>query len=141
MLSTNAEMPRSTETGGKLARLGAFQHLLKQALALKEEEVLGLQSLLELLAQVPAIRGVEPVLPRAWDASGIDALVRLQLEDRLQPIACAVLANGQPRHVRLALWELTHAIRRDCPDAIPLLIAPFLSPPARPLQGTQGRLS
>jgi hypothetical protein len=133
MLSTNAEMPRSTETGGKLARLGAFQHLLKQALALKEEEVLGLQSLLELLAQVPAIRGVEPVLPRAWDASGIDALVGLQLEDRLQPLACAVLANGQPRHVRLALWELTHAIRRDCPDAIPLVIAPFLSPASQAL--------
>jgi hypothetical protein len=27
-----------------------------------------------------------------------------------------------------ALWELTHAIRRICPDSIPLLIAPFLSP-------------
>jgi hypothetical protein len=112
---------------------GGFQHLLKQAPGLKEEESLGLQSLLELLAQVPAIQGVEPGLPRTWDASGIDALVGLQLEDRLQPLACAVLANGQPRHVRLALWELTHAIRRDCPDAIPLLIAPFLSPASQAL--------
>lgn len=110
-----------------------FQHLLKQALKLKEEETLALQPLLELLAQVPVIRGVEPVLPRTWDASGIDALVELQLEDRLQPLACAVLANGQPRHVRLALWELNHAIRRDCPDAIPLLIAPFLSPASQAL--------
>ena len=57
----------------------------------------------------------------------------LQLEERLQPLACAVLANGQPRHVRLALWELTHAIQRDCPDAIPLLIAPFLSPASQAL--------
>jgi len=133
MLSTNAEMTPNTETGGKLARPGGFQHLLKQALELKEGESLGLQSLLELLAQVPAIRGVEPVLSRAWDASGIDALVGLQLEERLQPLACAVLANGQPRHVRLALWELTHAIQRDCPDAIPLLIAPFLSPASQAL--------
>ncbi len=123
----------NTETGGRIARSGGFQHLLKQALELKEEESLGLQSLLELLAQVPAIRGVEPVLSRAWDASGIDALVGLQLEERLQPLACAVLANGQPRHVRLALWELTHAIQRDCPDAIPLLIAPFLSPASQAL--------
>lgn len=107
--------------------------MLKQALELKEGESLGLQSLLELLAQVPVIRGVEPVLSRTWDASGIDALVGLQLEDRLQPLACAVLANGQPRHVRLALWELTHAIRRDCPDAIPLVIAPFLSPASQAL--------
>jgi hypothetical protein len=133
MLSTNAEMAPHTETGGKLARPGGFQHLLKQALELKEGESLGLQSLLELLAQVPVIRGVEPVLSRTWDASGIDALVGLQLEDRLQPLACAVLANGQPRHVRLALWELTHAIRRDCPDAIPLVIAPFLSPASQAL--------
>jgi hypothetical protein len=133
MLSTNAEMTPNTETGGRIARPVGFQHLLKQALELKEGESLGLQSLLELLAQVPAIRGVEPVLPRAWDASGIDALVVLQLEERLQPLACAVLANGQPRHVRLALWELTHAIQRDCPDAIPLLIAPFLSPASQAL--------
>ena len=133
MLSTNAEMTPNTETGGRIARPVGFQHLLKQALELKEGESLGLQSLLELLAQVPAIRGVEPVLSRAWDASGIDALVVLQLEERLQPLACAVLANGQPRHVRLALWELTHAIQRDCPDAIPLLIAPFLSPASQAL--------
>ncbi len=133
MLSTNAEMILNTETGGRIARPGGFQHLLKQALELKEEEPLGLQSLLELLAQVPAIRGVEPVHSRAWDTSGIDALVGLQLEERLQPLACAVLANGQPRHVRLALWELTHAIQRDCPDAIPLLIAPFLSPASQAL--------
>jgi hypothetical protein len=133
MLSTNAEMTLDTETGGRIARPGGFQHLLKQALELKVGESLGLQSLLELLAQVPAIRGVEPVLSRAWDASGIDALVGLQLEERLQPLACAVLANGQPRHVRLALWELTHAIQRDCPDAIPLLIAPFLSPASQAL--------
>jgi hypothetical protein len=83
---------------------------------------------LELVAQVPVCRGVEPLLPQARADSGIDALVWLQLEDRRQPLACAVLAHGQPRHVRLALWELIHAIRRDCPDAIPLLIAAFLSP-------------
>ena len=71
---------------------------------------------------------MEPLLPQARAGSGIDALVWLQLEDRRQPLACAVLAHGQPRHVRLALWELTHAIRRICPDSIPLLIAPFLSP-------------
>ena len=71
---------------------------------------------------------MEPLLPQALAGSGIDALVWLQLEDRRQPLACAVLAHGQPHHVRLALWELTHAIRRICPDSIPLLFAPFLSP-------------
>jgi len=107
--------------------------LLKQAQKLKAEEASALQPLLELLAQVPVIRGAEPVLPLNRVDSGIDALVGLQLEDRQQPLACAVLANGQPRHVRLALLELTHAIRRDCPDAIPLLIAPFLSPASQAL--------
>lgn len=107
--------------------------MLKQAQKLKDEESLGLRPLLELLAQVPVIRGVEPLLPQARADSGIDALLWLQLEDRRQPLACAVLAHGQPRHVRLALWELTHAIRRDCPDSIPLLIAPFLSPASQAL--------
>jgi hypothetical protein len=121
------------ETMAKLATRTAFQHLLKPGQKLKEEEDLVLQPLLELLAQVPVIRGVEPVLSQTWTDSGIDALVWLQLEDRRQTLACAVLANGQPRHVRLALWELTNAIRKDCPDAIPLLMAPFLSPATQAL--------
>ena len=107
--------------------------MLKQAQRLKEEETLGLLPLLELLAQVPVIRGVETVLSQTRIGNGIDALVWLQLADRRQPLACAVLANGQPRHLRLALWDLTNAIRRDCPDAIPLLIAPFLSPASQAL--------
>jgi len=132
-LSAIAEKPCWSETGSKV-RLGTpFQHLLKQAQKLNDEEASALQPLLELLAQVPVIRGMEPVLPLARVDSGIDALVWLQLENRQQPLACAVLTNGQPRHVRLALWELTHAIRRDCPDAIPLLIAPFLSPASQAL--------
>jgi len=101
------------------ASIVAFQHLLKQAQTLKEEEALSLQPLLELLAQVPVIRGAEPVLPQTLVDNGIDALVWLQLADRRQPLACAVLANGQPRHLRLALWDLTNAIRRDCPMPYP----------------------
>lgn len=107
--------------------------MLKPAQRLKEEEALGLLPLLELLAQVPVIRGVEPVLPQTRIGNGIDALVWLQLADRRQPLACAVLANGQPRHLRLALWDLSNAISRECPDAIPLLIAPFLSPASQAL--------
>ena len=42
MLSANAEKPQNTEIGGRLAKYGAFQHLLKQALVLKEEESLGI---------------------------------------------------------------------------------------------------
>jgi len=86
-----------------LAARTAFQYFLKLAQKLKEEEVLGLRSLLELLAQVPVIRHMEQVLPQTQIDSGIDALVWLQLEDRRQPLACAALANGQPRHVRQAL--------------------------------------
>ena len=104
-LSAIAEKPCRSETGSKI-RLGTpFQHLLKQAQKLKDEEASALRLLLELLAQVPVIRGVEPVLPLNRVDSGIDALVWLQLEDRQQPLACAVLANGQPRHVRLALCK------------------------------------
>jgi hypothetical protein len=39
--------------------------LLKQAQKLKEEESLTLRPLLELLAQVPVIRGLEPLLSQA----------------------------------------------------------------------------
>ena len=56
MLRTNAEIILNTETGSRIARPGGFQHLLKQALELKEEELLGLQSLLELLASARNIR-------------------------------------------------------------------------------------
>ena len=122
-----------TETGPRVTITTAFQHLLKQVQKLNEEEALGLQPLLKLLAQVPVIRGVEPVLPQTRIGNGIDALVWLQLADRRQPLACAVLANGQPRHLRLALWDLSNAISRECPDAIPLLIAPFLSPASQAL--------
>jgi len=122
-----------TENGPIVTITTTFQHLLKQAQRLKEEEALGLLPLLELLAQVPVIRGVEPVLPQTRIGNGIDALVWLQLADRRQPLACAVLANGQPRHLRLALWDLSNAISRECPDAIPLLIAPFLSPASQAL--------
>lgn len=107
--------------------------MLKPAKKLKGDESLALRPLLELLAQVPMIRGVEQVLPQTRIDSGIDALVWLQLEDRRQLIACEFLANGQPRHMRLGIWELTNAIRRDWPDAIPLLIAPFLSPASQAL--------
>ncbi len=64
-----------TETSPRVVIPTAFQHLLKQAQRLKEEEVLGLLPLLELLAQLPVIRGVETVLPQTRIDSGIDALV------------------------------------------------------------------
>jgi hypothetical protein len=134
MLSANAERARNAENRAKLDFGATFQHLLNHAQKLKEEASLELQPLLELLAQVPMIRGVETVLPQQTQMdTDIDALVWLQLEERRQPLACELLANGQPRHVRLAIWELTNAIRRNCPEAIPLLIAPFFSPASQAL--------
>ena len=98
MLSANAEKAQNAENRAKLDLVASFQHLLNPAQKLKAEASLDLQSLLELLAQVPMIRGVETVLPQQIQMdTGIDALVWLQLEERWQPLACELLANGQPR--------------------------------------------
>jgi len=63
----------------------------------------------------------------------IDVVVRVRGAGRRRTLVCGVKGNGQPRHVRMALVQLRDATSRAGDGAIPIFIAPYLSPVARDL--------
>lgn len=86
-----------------------------------------------LLRQVPSIRleqiEVEPQLGK----DRADLLVHLDVQNRHRVLVCEVKSNGQPRNVRMALHQLRSYVAYFGEEAIPLFIAPYLSPEARAL--------
>jgi len=52
---------------------------------------------------------------------------------RSHTLACKVNTNGHPKYVREALDELHEGAIQFCENAIPVLIAPYLSPEAQAL--------
>jgi hypothetical protein len=86
-----------------------------------------------LLQQVPAIE--LEALEREPDGpdGGADIVARVNAAGRRRTLLCEVKSNGQPRYVRMALLQLQNHVSRFGTDAIPILIAPYLSPEARVL--------
>lgn len=88
-----------------------------------------------LLRQVPAVAledtklTVEPLPPDR----GIDFLARITAADRSYILVCEVKGSGQPRHVRTALLQLRNYAARIGSEAVPILIAPYLSAEAQAL--------
>jgi hypothetical protein len=83
-----------------------------------------------LLAEVPAIDGIEvehepPASPR-----GIDLIVRFRLDGRPHTLVCEVKQNGQPRHAREAVHQLKY-LSGSFPMSTPVFLAPYLSEEAR----------
>lgn len=110
-----------------------FQQVLKESETVKELENRAAAALRELVAEVPAVRlenvEIEPVLPFAR----IDILVRLKVYDRPHILICEVKSNGQPRNVRAALLQLQNYVAHFGHDAVPMFVAPYLSPEAQAL--------
>jgi len=110
-----------------------FQRMLKPIETMKEIEIGAADALKGVLAQVPtiAVKRIE------HEVKGpnfeIDILARLDVGGRHHELVCEVKANGQPRHVRMALLRLRDAVARHYPDATPVFIAPYLSPEAQSL--------
>lgn len=69
---------------------------------------------------------------------GIDILVRVNTFGRRHVLVCEVKSSGQPRHVRFAVLQLGHAIRRLREDATPVFIEPFLSSESQALCREEG---
>jgi hypothetical protein len=111
-----------------------FQQMLKAIDSMKEKQIqtCAAEALKELLAQVPAIavKSVEPTVQGS--DRGVDIMAHLDVGGRHHELVCEIEANGQPRHVRMALLYL-RAYLEHRPDATPVFIAPYLSPEARSL--------
>lgn len=103
--------------------------MLKSSPEVNEIERQGADAIHALLRSVPVIRVDEVKL--APPDSGVDVVVKVNLDGRGRLLVCEVKPIGQPRHVRAALLQLRKAANGFDPPATPLFIAPYLSPEAQ----------
>jgi len=107
--------------------------MLKSIESVKQLENRAASALGELIEQVPAIRVENIGIEAHHSRREIDILARINVSDRPRILVCEVKANGQPRHVRAGLLQLRNHAAHFGGDAIPILIAPYLSPEAQAL--------
>lgn len=107
--------------------------MLKVPESVKEMEIRAADALGALINQVPAIKLEDIKVEPPGPDRGIDILARVNVSDRPHVLVCEVKASGQPRHVRMALLQLRNQIAHFGNEAIPILIAPYLSPEAQAL--------
>ena len=107
--------------------------MLKEQESVKGLEERAAGALRELLAEVPAIRLDDVEIEPGRPDRGIDILARLNAFDRPHMLVCEVKSNGQPRNVRSALLQLRNYVAHLQGDAVPVFIAPYLSPEAQAL--------
>lgn len=112
--------------------------MLKQAESVKSVEVRAAEALRQLLGQVPAITLLDLEQEVADAGKQIDILVHLEAAGQPRMLACEVKSSGQPRYVRAALLQLRNYVARKAQGAIPVLVAPYLSPNAQSLCREEG---
>lgn len=86
-----------------------------------------------LLQQVPAIKLVDIEQESQGPDRVVDIVAHIDVSGRRHALVCEVKANGQPRHVRMALLQLRNYVVHHAQDATPVFIAPYLSPEAQAL--------
>jgi len=86
-----------------------------------------------LLEQVPAIQLLAIEHEALSPDHGVDIVAHFEVYGRRQALVCEVKSTGQPRHVRLALLQLRDYVMNQAKDAVPVFIAPYLSPEAQAL--------
>ena len=106
--------------------------------SLNELEHRAAEALRALLDQVPAISSTDVELEAQGKDWHADILARVNAGDRRHVLICEVKASGQPRHVRMAVLQLHNYVAHYGADAIPIFIAPYLSPEAQALCREQG---
>jgi hypothetical protein len=107
--------------------------MLKLHDSVKEIESQAANALKELLAQIPALKSKTPTIEFTAPNSGIDLTTCVNVSGQSYFLVCEVKQNGQPRHVRDGIYQLQSYIARLGKSAIPVLIAPYLSPASREL--------
>lgn len=99
--------------------------------SVKSIEHQAVAALREALEKVPAVV-VGTIEPESTPPdAGNDIRARIHLSGRPHTLLCKVENNGQPRLVRMASLVLRDRIERGGIDAVPILIAPYLSPASR----------
>jgi hypothetical protein len=90
------------------------------------------EALRQLVSQVPVItlKDIEITSPPNSNRR-IDMLVHIDAHDQNYMIVCEAKAQARPRDVRLTVYQLRDYISRLGKNAIPMLIAPYLSPDAQ----------
>jgi hypothetical protein len=86
-----------------------------------------------LLEQVPAIELGEVAVEPMPDERRVDILAHVKVSGRRHVLVCELKPNGQPRYVRMAVLQLRDYLAHLGSDAIPIVIAPYLSPEAQAL--------
>ncbi|MEV4779007.1 type IV toxin-antitoxin system AbiEi family antitoxin [Burkholderia sp. LMU1-1-1.1] len=107
--------------------------MLKCAYSMKNLEVQAAEALRSLLEQVPAIKVLDLGNQIRGLDRGIDIVANIDVCGRRHVLACEVKSSGQPRHVRMALFQLREYLSRHERGATPVFIAPYLSPGAQAL--------
>ncbi|CUX04002.1 type IV toxin-antitoxin system AbiEi family antitoxin [Rhizobium pusense] len=105
--------------------------MLKTINEVNELEDQATEAITALLHAVPFVQMMK--VEQAPSNSGFDILVELSWEGHSRFLACEVKAQGQPRHVRAALLQLRKTAKMFDPRAMPIFIAPYISPEAQAL--------
>lgn len=107
--------------------------MLKAPGSMKPLEDRAAEALRMLLQQVPVIKLVDIEQESQGLDRGVDIVAHIEVSGRRRALVCELKANGQPRHVRMALLQLGNYVVHHAPDATPVFIAPYLSPEAQAL--------
>lgn len=86
-----------------------------------------------LLAEVPPIHLGKFEYEPLRGENRPDLLVHLDVRNHPRILVCEVKPNGQPRNVRLAIQQLHNYVLNFKEEALPVLIAPYLSPKSQKL--------
>lgn len=107
--------------------------MLKEPDLLKSLESQAAAALKALLSQIPSISVRDIAVEPPGSDHGIDILATLEVSARKHLLVCEVKSSGQPRYVRAALFQLQNHANRLGDEAVPIFIAPYLSPDAQAL--------
>lgn len=113
--------------------------MLKEADPLKQAEARAAEVLRRVIGEVPVFTNVE--LRYGAQASpdrGADLVAHVEAFGKRHVLVCEVKSNGQPRHVRMGLLQLRSFLNQYGEDAVPVFMAPYLSPHAQALCREQG---
>jgi len=105
--------------------------MLKLLDSVKETERKAASSLEDLLRRIPAIK-LKELRQQNWISDGgADLIAKVDASGKTYLLVCEVKRNGQPRHVRDAVYRLKSYVAELGKPATPILIAPYLSAAAR----------
>jgi hypothetical protein len=107
--------------------------MLKATNSMKNLEEEAAQAIRSLFEQVPAVTAVEVHLEASNPRRNVDIMAHIQVAGKPHTLAFEVKSTGQPRHVRMALLQLQSYLGKHEQAAIPVFIAPYLSPEAQAL--------